>query len=157
MNLTMNLLFRTLVIAAAIVLSACSPTKPTTPAGSEQVNQSPPTQAQGEKIGQRAVKRWENIINQKFDDAYEMLSPGYRQTHDKKQYAEIIGNRPVLWTKATYVGHKCESADVCTIQVNIAFDVVMPSAGKVKSANIVEEKWLRVENEWFFFPDSVGN
>ena len=156
MNLTMNPIFRTLVIAAIAFLGACSPTKPVSPAGGEQVSQSPPTQAQGEKIGQRAVQRWENIINKKFDDAYEMLSPGYRQTHDKKQYAEVIGNRPVRWTKATYVGHECESADVCTIQLNIEFNMTMPSVGVVKSENPVSEKWLRVENEWFFFPGNVG-
>jgi len=34
--------------------------------------------------------------------------------------------------------------------------VLMPSAGLVKSENIVEEKWLRVDKEWFFFPDNAG-
>ena len=149
-------MFRTLVITAAVFLAACSPTKPGAPVSGEQVSQSPPTQAQGEKIGQRAVLRWENIINKKFDDAYAMLSPGYRQTHDKKEYAEIIGNRPVRWTKATYVGHECESADVCTVRVSIEFSVLMPSVGLVKSENVVVEKWLRVDSEWFFFPDNAG-
>ena len=153
----MNYMLRTLVIAAALVLSACSTTKTTSSVSGEQVGEATvPTQAQGEKIGQRAVKRWENIINKKFDEAYDMLSPGYRQTHDRKQYAEVIGNRPVRWTKATYAGHTCESAEVCVIRVTIEFNVLMPSAGVVKSENIVEEKWLRVDNEWFFFPDNVG-
>ena len=156
MKPTKSLLLCTLVIAAGIGLSACSTTKTVTTANGEQVSQSPPTQAEGEKIGQRAVKRWENIINKKFDDAYEMLSPGYRQTHDKVQYAQIIGNRPVHWTKATYVGHECPSADVCTISVTVAFNVLMPGAGTVKSENIVEEKWLRIENEWYFLPDNAG-
>ena len=156
MNLTTNFLLRILLATAVVALGACSPTKPVAPAGGEQISQSLPTKAQGEKIGQRAVQRWENIINKKFDDAYEMLSPGYRQTHDKKQYAEIIANRPVRWTKATYVGHKCESADVCTIQMNIEFNMTMPSIGVVRSENPVSEKWLRVENKWFFFPDNVG-
>jgi|GEM_PF-1746606 len=154
MNLTKDLILRTLVIAAVIVLSACSTTKPGTPANGEQVTQLPPTQAQGEKIGQRAVKRWENIISKKLDDAYAMLSPGYRQTHDKTQYVQIIASRPVHWTNATYVGHECLSAVVCTIRVSVGFTVLMPGAGRVKSENIVEEKWLRVENEWYFFPES---
>ncbi len=152
----MNLIFRTLVIAAIVFLAACSPTKPVSPRSDEEVSQSPPTQAQGEKIGQRAVQRWENIINKKFDDAYEMLTPGYRQTHDKKQYAEVLGSRPVRWTKATYIGHECESADVCTIKISIEFNMTMPSVGIVRSENPVSEKWLRVGNEWFFFPDNVG-
>lgn len=157
MKPTKNLIFRTLVIAAALVLSACSTTKTTSSATGEQVGEATvPTQAQGEKIGQRAVKRWENIINKKFDDAYEMLSPGYRQTHDKVQYAQIIGNRPVHWTKASYVDHDCPSADVCMIRVTVAFNVLMPGAGRVNSENIVEEKWLRVDGEWFFFPDNAG-
>lgn len=152
----MNLIFRTLVITAVVVLSACSTTKPSMPPDGEQVAQSMPTEAQGKAIGKRAEQRWKNIIGKKFDDAYDMLSPGYRQTHDKKEYAEVISNRPVHWTKATYLGHECESAEVCTIRVNIEFDVVMPSVGKVKSENVVNEKWIRIENEWYFFPDNAG-
>lgn len=155
----MNPILRTLIIAAVVMFSACSTTKttPPLPASGAQVDQSAvPTTAQGDEIGKRAVKRWENIINKKFDDAYDMLSPGYRETHDKKQYADTIGNRPVKWSKATYVGHDCTSPDVCTIRVNIEFSVLMPSAGLVKSENIVEEKWLRVDKEWFFFPDNAG-
>lgn len=156
MNRKMNLMLRTLIIAAVVALSACGTTKTATTANGEQGSQLPPTQAEGEKIGLRAVKRWENIINKKFDDAYEMLTPGYRQTHDKKEYADVIANRPVRWTKATYIDHECESADVCTIRVNIEFNVLMPGVGTVKSENVVVEKWLRVENKWFFFPDYVG-
>ena len=110
----------------------------------------------GKMIGDRAVMRWKNIINKKFDDAYEMLSPGYRQTHDKKEYADIIANRPVRWTNATFVGHDCSTADVCTVRVNIEFNVLMPSVGTVKSENIVEEKWIHSEKEWYFFPDNAG-
>ena len=156
MNLKTNFLFRILLATVVVALSACSPTKPVTPAGGEQISQSLPTKTQGEKIGQRAVQRWEYIINKKFDKAYEMLSPGYRQTHDRKDYVNVIGNRPINWTKATYVSHECQSPDVCTIRVNIEFDLMMPTAGRVKSENPVLEKWLRVENEWFFFPDNIG-
>ena len=156
MNLTKNLILRTLVLAAVVLLSACGTTKTSTTVNGEQVVQSSPSEAQGKKIGERAELRWDNIINKKFDAAYEMLSPGYRQTHDKKEYAEVIGNRPVHWTKATYVGHECESADVCTVRVSIEFSVLMPSIGLVKSENVVVEKWLRVESEWFFFPDNAG-
>ena len=156
MNLTKNSLFRILLATVVVAFGACSPTKPVAPAGSEQISQSLPTKAQGEKIGQRAVQRWENIINKKFDDAYEMLSPGYRQTHNKKDYVSVIANRPVQWTKATYIDHECQSPDVCTIRVNIEFDFMMPTAGRVKSENPVLEKWLRVENEWYFFPDNIG-
>ena len=156
MNLTKNLILRTLVLAAVVLLSACGTTKTSTTVNGEQVVQSSPSEAQGKKIGERAELRWDNIINKKFDAAYEMLSPGYRQTHDKKEYAEVIGNRPVHWTKATYLGHECASADVCTIRVNVVFNVLMPSVGTVKSENIIEEKWIRAGNEWFFFPAQAG-
>lgn len=152
----MNLIFRTLLIAAVIVVSACSTTKPGSPADREENTQVISKEELGKMIGDRAVMRWKNIINKKFDDAYEMLSPGYRQTHDKKEYAEIIANRPVRWTNATFVGHECATADVCTVRVNIEFNVLMPSVGSVKSENIVEEKWIRSEKDWYFFPDNAG-
>ena len=152
----MNLIFRTVALAAVVALSACGTTKPGSATRGEETIQNLSKEDFGKKIGGRAVQRWKNIINKKFDEAYEMLSPGYRQTHDKKDYAEIIANRPVRWTNATFVGHECATADVCTVRVNIEFNLLMPSVGTVKSENIVEEKWIRAENEWYFFPDNAG-
>lgn len=151
----MNLIFRTLVIATAILLAACSTTKPEAPSAALE---SIPTTAEafGPTIGARAVLRWNNLIGGKFDDAYEMLSPGYRQTHDKKEYGEILRNRPVRWTKATFVDHACESKDVCTLRLNISFELMLPAVGTVPSENIVEEKWLNADGQWFFLPTSVG-
>lgn len=152
----MKIIFRTLSIAAVIVVSACSTTKPESPALRDENMQVLSQQDLGKMIGDRAVMRWKNIIARKFDNAYELLSPGYRETHGKKEYAEVIANRPVHWTKATFVGHDCESADVCTIRVNIEFDVLMPSVGRVSSENVVNEKWIRIEDKWYFFPDNAG-
>lgn len=151
----MNLVFRTLVIAAVVFLAACSTQKP---ASRVESLENVPTTAQefGPKIGARAVLRWNNLIGGKFDDAYEMLSPGYRDTHDKKVYGDIMRDRPVHWTKATYLDHVCASEDLCTVRLNISFEVVLPAVGNVPSENIVEEKWLHNKGEWFFFPANTG-
>ena len=151
-------MFRTLVISAAFMLAACSTKNVAVPSGSKAGLESVPTTAKsfGPNIGARAVERWDYLIGGKFDDAYEMLSPGYRQTHDKKEYGDILRDRPVRWTKATYLDHICATEDLCTLRVNVSFELMLPAVGTVPSENIVEEKWLKADGEWFFFPASVG-
>ncbi len=155
----MNFVLRTLAIATILALAACNPTKTVKPSTAETAVETVPAipdAAMGKKIGERAVLRWKNIIGGKFAEAYEMLSPGYRQTHEKAEYIEVISNRPVRWTNATFVSTDCASPDVCNVRVNISFEVMLPSVGKVPSENILEEKWIRAGNDWFFFPASAG-
>jgi hypothetical protein len=155
----MNYMFRILVLTVIFALAACNTTKAVKPTMPEAAAESVPVipdVEMGKKIGARAVLRWKNIVGGKFAEAYEMLSPGYRQTHDRKEYVEVISNRPVHWTNATFVGTDCASPDLCTVRVNISFEVMMPSVGTVPSENILEEKWIRAGNEWFFFPASAG-
>ncbi len=151
-------MFRTLVISAAIFLVACSTTNTAVPSDNNADLENVPTTDKtfGPKLAELVVLRWNNLIGGKFDDAYEMLSPGYRQTHEKKEYGEILRNRPVRWTKATYVDHNCSSDELCTVRVNIAFQVTLPGVGTVPSENIVEEKWLRVGGGWYFFPENAA-
>jgi hypothetical protein len=155
----MNNCLRILTLACVVALSACKTTQ-TTSVGkdSEAVPASADAaMAASAKLGDRAVSRWKKIIAGDFANAFEMLSPGYRQTHDKKEYIDAISNRPVHWTNASYVDQFCSSEDVCTVKVMIEFDIEMPSVGKVPSRDVLEEKWIRFEGEWYFLPTNAAS
>ncbi len=51
---------------------------------------------------------------------------------------------PGYWRKVTVTGAKCES-DVCDASVNIEFSVA-----EMPLSNVVSEKWILVDGEWYF-------
>lgn len=142
-----------LTIASVLGLAACQ----TTPgkSGTEQVDSKvEAVLSTADALKMRSQERWELIVAGKFEEAYEFLSPGYRQTKAVADYAESMANRPIRWTEGLYDDHSCSNEDVCTVKVLIKFDLDMPVAnvGRVNSLDILEEKWIRVDNQWYFLP-----
>jgi hypothetical protein len=150
----MNSYFRTLLLLGVITLSACKTTSSTSDGKKgEAVGTTPEAAvATSPKVADRAVTRWKKIISGDLANAYEMLSPGYRQTHDKQEYVDALRNRPVQWTNASFVDQACASDDVCTVKVMIEFNIEMPSIGTVPSRDVLEEKWIQVDGSWYFLP-----
>jgi hypothetical protein len=111
-----------------------------------------------DKLADRAVNRWKLIIAGKYDQAYEYLTPGYRQTRNRKDYGDVLANRPVRWTDAAFYDQACSAEDVCTVKINIFYEINMPVAGvgTVPATGVLEEKWLKIDGAWFFLPTSGG-
>ena len=148
--------YKTLALAAIALVVACAPTHSTKPSssGSSEVAAG----MKGEEpspVGERAVARWQHIVAGRFADAYNLLSPGYRQTISQVDYENTIRNRPLRWTDASYMDQSCTSEDLCTVKIMLNFEVQMPSVGVVKSQDVLEEKWIRSEGQWFFLPTTT--
>jgi hypothetical protein len=101
----------------------------------------------------RSVQRWSWIIEGKPELAYDLMSPGYRSTRTRDDYATRMLNRPVKWTKAEYVDHDCSSEEACLVKVKIDFKITMPQVGEVESTDVLLERWVRSDAQWFFLPD----
>lgn len=151
-----QILYKTLALATIALVVACAPSTSTKPSsadsnavvGGDQGGQSSP-------VGERAVARWQHIIAGRFADAYALLSPGYRQTISQPDYEMAIRNRPLRWTDASYMDQSCTSDDLCTVKIMLNFEVQMPSVGVVKSQDVLEEKWIRSEGDWYFLPTTT--
>ena len=106
-------------------------------------------------IKERAVQRWNFLIQHQAEKAYDLLSPGYRQTKDRESYAKEMNARPVRWDKIAFASQQCET-DSCKVHLSVDYDLALGGpVGTVKSTAPVEETWIRVDGHWYYLPNPV--
>lgn len=142
-----------LVAACALALAACAgqATRPPAADAAPAKSQVAPEEAAKE----RALKRWDLLIERRFEEAYELLSPGYRETITKEAYVKTMKDRPVQWTRVLFYKATCEP-EVCTveIQVNAQFQMPVMRVGTVDAVNMVSENWIQSGGEWYLVPQA---
>ncbi len=108
--------------------------------------------AKGVPPEERALERWNLLIERKAERAYDYLSPGKRATEKREDYASAMNNRPVRWQKATYYKKDCAREDSCVVTLQV--DVQVPMAaigGMMPSLGFVEETWIRADDGiWYY-------
>lgn len=135
--------FRLLSAAAvAMLLAACASGGPAkAPAASQSALD-------------RAVARWQALIDGRADDAWQMLTPGVRSTKTRETYEQEWRVKPVKYTTVAPVDEICD-ADACTVTLEVEYDVRIPlaGAGVAHSGAILEERWVRLDGTWYHLPD----
>ena len=79
-------------LTAGMLLSALLSSCATSPSAHK-----PSAQKMPKTMEERVSKRWDLLIAHKAEEAYEYLSPGFRQTKPKDEYAREMNGRPVTW------------------------------------------------------------
>lgn len=122
--------------AATIWLSACMTTAPTSAV-----------------IEQRATARWEAVLSDDIDVAYEFLSPGYRSSVSLKQYHRSLLLKQINWTAAKYVESDCGET-ACNVKILLDFTIygAVPGAPTFDSKQTIEESWVLVNGSWYLVP-----
>ena len=106
-------------------------------------------------VNQRSIERWEFLIAHKADKAYDYLSPGFKATKKREDYAKEMSDRPVEWQKVLPYSQDCAKPDVCVVNIQVDANVKMPGVGKrVSTVGFVTETWIRTRGKWYFLPDS---
>ena len=141
-------------IGIALTLAACAGKTPRTESASTDgaspvSSKATPALA----LAERAEQRWKYLIGGQPDLAYDYLSPGYRETRARDEYAEIMRARPVKWTGVQYQDQECDG-EVCKVRLMITYSLDMPVAmvGKIDSVDFQIENWLWIEDNWYFLP-----
>ena len=83
-------------------------------------------------VDKRSVERWNFLVAHEAEKAYDYLTPGYRATQTRENYAASMNNRPVQWTGATFKNKTCDG-DRCKVEVNIRYSLAMPGTGSRKT------------------------
>ncbi len=123
-------------------LAGCGTTTPTKPPS-------------GETLQTRAIERWNFLIARKAENAYDYLSPGFRATKSREQYAKEMNGRGIKWQGVTFNSQDCE-ADTCTVRLFIDIEIDMAgSVGHVKSSSPVVETWIKEGGSWYYLPDAT--
>lgn len=105
----------------------------------------------------RANERWQLLIAGKFAEAYDYLSPGYREVVDREEYVQTMARRQVFWNQAIAGDREC-AEQVCRVRVDVQYKVNMPvmGVGEVESTTTVIENWIAGSSgRWYFVPSAV--
>jgi hypothetical protein len=107
-------------------------------------------------VRERAVERWNLLIAHKAEQAYDYLSPGYRATQTRDEYAKSKNSSQIHWQSVAPVDEKCE-AETCVVHVIVTSNITLPQlqGHEVKSESPLTEQWLKTNGQWFFLPPDV--
>ena len=106
-------------------------------------------------IRERAVQRWEFLIAHKADKAYDLLSPGYRETKTREKYTDEMNARGIRWSKVSFGSQDC-AADTCKVHLQVDYSLKMGGpAGTVKSMAPLVETWVQVKGKWYYLPSAI--
>jgi hypothetical protein len=105
-----------------------------------------------QQVAERALERWQAIINNDLESAYSFLSPAYRQAVPLTMYQSRLGQN-VAWRDAHVKSVSC-ATDACQVAVEISYRYNLPNFEKQENNRLLEEKWIRVEDDWWYFEKS---
>lgn len=143
-----------LVAICALTLGACASQGPRPGTGTGSSDSVAAARlAPEDQVKQRALKRWGLLIERRFAEAYELLSPGYRQTMTQEDYVKTLKDRPVQWTRVSFKKATCEP-ELCSVEIQVDAEFEMPimRAGNVAVLDFVAENWLLDNGEWYLVP-----
>ena len=112
------------------------------------------TTAPGEnQIEKRATERWQALLSDDIEGAYEYLSPGFRSSVPLKQYTRAILLKQVSWNDAKYIESDCTET-ACKVKISLEYSVygAVPGVKSFKSTQVVEESWVLADRSWYFVP-----
>lgn len=119
------------------LVSACATTKPA-----------------GDSIKSRAQARWDAVLAADYETAYAFFSPGYRTSHSLSDFAGQLRGQRVRWVAANVLEASCE-ADICSVETKVDYKINKPVPGVPvwNGSNEITERWVRVDGQWWFFPE----
>lgn len=106
-------------------------------------------------VPQRALERWNLLINHEPVKAYEYLSPGYRATHTLDQYVAFIGTARLKWNSVAISSQQCE-AEMCTLTLTVKSTIpaqMVAGSHDIEHEAPVTEHWVLSEGQWYLIPD----
>ncbi|GAA4418993.1 hypothetical protein [Acidovorax lacteus] len=103
-----------------------------------------------EHVTRLAEQRWAHLIDGRWQQAYDMLTPAYRKLHDLAEYRGTFKGGGVQWKGAKVVRSECE-ADKCELRLEIT---VLNPLGRRPGDTIsthVTEQWLKEGARWYYY------
>lgn len=102
-------------------------------------------------IEKRALERWNHLIAKRPEKAYDYLTPGYRKTVTRENYAAARMNLPIRWKAVAFNRKECDP-EACTVFLSMDYEVTLPSggAGPILSFAPLNERWIKVGKQWYY-------
>ncbi|MBK1672614.1 hypothetical protein CKO35_04735 [Ectothiorhodospira shaposhnikovii] len=110
-----------------------------------------PEQSAEERVAQRAQERRDALLAGDLEKAYSYLTPGYRANNSLPRYRARFGGA-VSWKDASVRSVTCQEEDACTVTVMLTYRVAMPRMDAYENQRPMEERWVRVDGDWWHLP-----
>lgn len=113
--------------------------------------------AKGVPPEDRAVERWQLLIDGKGEQAWDYLSPGARSTKARAVYGKEMAERPVHWISVQKDDKACESDSNCVIRSMVEYELRGTRAGAdgMRVPKRIDEVWIKIDEVWYFVPDEL--
>jgi hypothetical protein len=111
-----------------------------------------PTASSEESSPEERIKqRWAYLIEQDFAAAWEMHSPGFRETTPMPVFLLEMARRPIQVLDARLVDLACEE-DVCDARIELTYRVLQGPTGipSMRIPSEIEERWILDGGEWWY-------
>lgn len=103
----------------------------------------------------RTEQRWAHLIGARYQQAWAMHSPGWRELHTFDDWRKDIGTA-ITWKAAETVGADCDNGNPkrCIVRIKVTYQL---NSDKIDSSPVsreVEELWLNIDGQWWYLPRS---
>ena len=102
----------------------------------------------------RAQQRWDALLSEDYQGAYEYLSPGYRSSMSPVDYQRKLLLQRIRWTGAAFKQSDCLD-NVCKVRISVEYKIrgALPGVPVYEGRRIIEEDWIRSGGQWWFVPE----
>ncbi|WP_299880733.1 hypothetical protein [uncultured Cocleimonas sp.] len=97
--------------------------------------------------GQRALERWNALINKDWEKAYSYQSPNYRKAYSKEDFRNSFG-QAVKWEKIKLLSTTNASESIADVNLELT---VFFYDGDMKIPNSFTERWQKIDGIWWHF------
>ncbi|WP_418647476.1 hypothetical protein ACNQFN_21105 [Thauera butanivorans] len=98
-------------------------------------------------VAERAAARWEAIIANDWQAAYEYATPGYRAANKLEAYQGRLQSAVIRRQGIEVSGVECPQADSCTATLLLAYQPLQPGFPSMKTR--MTERWILEEGRWY--------
>lgn len=108
------------------------------------------TEAEEAQLRERALARWQALIQGDFDAAYQFETPAYRAIYTPAQFRAQFGNQ-TRWVMAEIKEIRYDDAMVAKVRVEVAYRYAELAKNNelVDMTYEVNEIWLRKGDQWW--------
>lgn len=108
-------------------------------------NSTPKTQM--ESVKERAVARWNALIEKDWTTAYSYESPNYRKNYSKGEFINSFG-QAVTWVSIKHLSSHSINTTLADVKLELTFNYDM-SGNLMKVPSNITERWQLIDNKWW--------
>ena len=110
-------------------------------------NSTDTNQPTSSKLEDRAIERWNALINKDWEKAYSYETPNFRKTYNIEEYKTNFGSA-ITWKSIKFLSKKQVNDKVTDVKVELTI-LFNDSGSKMLIPSIFDARWLYSDNNWW--------